>query len=384
MAFLHGVEVLESDSGARPVQEANASIIYICGTAPDADVDLFPLETPVLINGDLKLVAALDPGGKGAGSLYRALKGIYDQAKSIVIVSRVEEGADAAATAVAVAGDSILRTGVYSALNAQSVTGYEPKLILTTGFSDVPAVSAASYSVAEQLSAILIRDSENGTIAEAEAGAALYAERAYSLHPWLQVSDGSGGIIDEPASARVAGLIVKMDTTEGFWNSPSNHTINGVLGLSQPVSWSLSDPVSDANMMNEKGLATFIKASGIRLWGNRTNAADPKWMFLAHRRIADIVNESIKQSHLWAVDKNISKGYLDAVVDGVNDYGRGLVAKGALLGFKCWVDFDLTTDSALANGEVYFDYEFTPCPISEHITFTSIKSNYYLNVLQGE
>ena len=44
--FLHGVEVIELDDGARPIQTVKSSVIGLVGTAPQG-----PVNTPTLILG---------------------------------------------------------------------------------------------------------------------------------------------------------------------------------------------------------------------------------------------------------------------------------------------------------------------------------------------
>ena len=39
--FLHGVEVIEIDTGPRQIQTAKSSVIGLVGTAPDADAEAF-------------------------------------------------------------------------------------------------------------------------------------------------------------------------------------------------------------------------------------------------------------------------------------------------------------------------------------------------------
>ena len=51
--FLHGVEVVQIDNGARPIQTVRSSVIGVIGTAPEADASVFPVNTPVLIAGSL-------------------------------------------------------------------------------------------------------------------------------------------------------------------------------------------------------------------------------------------------------------------------------------------------------------------------------------------
>ena len=49
--FLHGVEVLNIDTGSRTIQAVSTSVVGIVGTAPNADPDAFPVDTPVLMAG---------------------------------------------------------------------------------------------------------------------------------------------------------------------------------------------------------------------------------------------------------------------------------------------------------------------------------------------
>ena len=115
------------------------------------------------------------------------------------------------------------------------------------------------------------------------------------------------------------------------------------------------------------------------LWGNRTTAADPKWAFLSVRRTADIIAESLQQAHLWAVDRNITKTYVEDVTEGVNAYLASLVNRGAILGGTCWPDPDLNSPANIQQGKVYFNFDFTPPYPAEHITFRSQLVNTYIS-----
>ena len=50
--YLHGIETIELDSPAGPVETVKSNVIGLVGTAPDADPDLFPLNTPVAVFAD--------------------------------------------------------------------------------------------------------------------------------------------------------------------------------------------------------------------------------------------------------------------------------------------------------------------------------------------
>ena len=91
--FLHGVEVVEITTGTRPIRTVRSGVIGIVGTAPDADATAFPADTPVLIAGDRRKAAKLDPNNAGRGTLPGALDAIFDQIGAMVVVVRVVEGA---------------------------------------------------------------------------------------------------------------------------------------------------------------------------------------------------------------------------------------------------------------------------------------------------
>lgn len=390
--FLHGVEVVEIDTGPRPIRTVKSSVIGLVGTAPDADPTAFPLDTPVLVAGSLAALASLDTTGNFAGTLPAALDGIFDQAGAMVVVVRVAEGADVAETEANVFGGVApgngAYTGVHALMGAQARLGVTPRILIAPGFThrqaagpDGPlanAVVAELLGIAERLRAVIVADGPNTSDADAIAFRGDWGSaRVYTVDPWVLVAR-DGAIVSEPASARVAGMIARIDNDRGFWWSPSNQEMFGIVGTSRPVDFALGDPNSRANHLNENEVATIIREDGFRLWGNRTCSADPKFAFLSVRRTADLINDSLLRAHLWAVDRNITRTYLEDVSEGVNAYLRALKAQGAILGGRCWPDPDLNSPANLAQGKVYFNLDFTPPYPAEHVTFRSHLVNDYL------
>lgn len=388
MAFLHGVEVIEIDAGPRPIQTVKSSVIGIVGTAPDADADAFPLNTPVVVAGSRKEAAGLDTVGDSNGTLPSAMDGIFDQIGAVVIVVRVEEGADEAGTLANVIGgvnaaDGNLE-GVHALVGAESVVGYAPRILIAPGFTHqrpgglANPVVAELQGIANRLRAVVIADGPNTTDTDAYTAAGDFgSDRIYLCDPWHKVTVGSD-ILDLPPSPRVAGLIAKVDNDTGFWASPSNNLISGIIGTTRPVDFKLGDANARANLLNENKVATTIRQNGFRLWGNRTLTADTKWVFLSVRRTADIINDSLLRAHLWAVDRGITKTYVEDVEEGVNNYLRDLVAMGAILGGKCWADPDLNSAANIQLGKVFFNFDFTPVYPAEHVTFRSHLVNDYI------
>lgn len=463
--FLHGVEVIDIDTGSRPISTVRASVIGIVGTAPDADATKFPLDTPVLIAGSRREAAALDMVGDGEGTLPSAVDTILDQTGAIIIVVRVEEGATDAETLANIMGGVNATTGnyegLYAFLGAESILGFAPRILIApgftqtrnaggitgvavttggTGYTSAPTVTftggagsgaaatatvvagvvtavtitdpgtgytsaptvgftggggtgaaaTASYGttgnqvvaeligIAEQLRGVIIADAPNTTDADAIAYAGDFgSKRVFLVDPKVMKT----ATVSEWTSSAVAGLLAKSDAERGWWWSPSNQNINGIVGTYRPIDFKLGDFNARANLLNEKKVATVIRQDGFRLWGNRTLSSDAKWAFLCVVRTADIIADSLTAAHLWAVDRGITKTYVTDVIEGVNNYLRYLTNIGAILGGECWADPDLNTPDQIAQGKIFFDFDFTPVYPAEHITFRSHLVDDYIKTI---
>lgn len=381
--FLHGTEVITIDKGPRTIRAIKSSVIGIVGTAPDADPAKFPLNTPVMVAG-----RRADAAGLGEiGTLPVAVDGVFDHIGAIMMIVRVAEAATEAETLSNIIGGTDNVTGaplgLQSLLSAKSTYGVAPRILIAPSFTQNLSVVNEFIPIAERLHGVIVADGPNSTDADALAyRAQIGSKRVYLVDPAVKAwSTTANAETVQPASARVAGLMARMDHEKGYWNSPSNELIN-VTGTARPIDFELGVRTSRANLLNEQEIATIIREEGYRLWGNRTCTSDPKWAFLKRVRIADMVDESIQQRHLWAVDRNIDLTYVEDVVEGVNDFGRSLVKRGALVDFKCWAEPDLNTIDDLEDGRATFDYDWVETPTAERITFRSqINRGYLTQVL---
>lgn len=353
-----------------------AAAVFLSGGTDEP----FPVNTPILIAGNQLEAAKLG----STGTLPAAIDGIFDQAGAMVVVIRVASNALPATEQANVIGGVNGATGEYEGIRAflaaPSRLGVTPRILIAPGYTHVQAVLTEMVSVATKLRAIIVADGPNTTDAAAIAYRNLFgSDRVYLVDPWVRVFDTTTGtVVVQPASARIAGVIAKSDDERGFWHSPSNRLIDGIIGPARTIDFSVGDATSRANYLNENEVATIIQAEGFRLWGNRSCASDQKMAFLKRRRIADMISDSIQAAHLWAVDRNIDRTYVEEVIEGVNAYGRSLIARGALVGFKCWAPANLNTVADLEAGVITFDFDWSDPATAEHITFRSIINNGYL------
>lgn len=390
-SFNHGVTLIEKDSGPRPIRTQRSAIIGIVGTAPEADADIFPLNEPVLIPGQPRMAALLG----ATGTLPNSIEGIFDQAGAAIVVVRVAQASTEALTMSNVIGGVDVSTGnrlgVHALLGSESKNGFCPRILIAPGFThqrpvdpDDATVKLANpvvselLGIANKLRAVIIADAPNTRDADAVDYAKDFGSgRVYVIDPYSKVNR-NGVIVEEPTSSRVAGVIARVDEERGFWWSPSNNEIYGIVGTGRPIEFSIGGGSSQSNLLNEMNVNTIIRQGGYRLWGNRTTSADPKFAFISVRRTADMINDAILRGHMWAVDRNITKGYLEEVVAGVNNYLSDLKAKGAILGGVCWAEKELNTAANITQGRVYFAFKFTPPYPAEDVIFTSYIVDDYL------
>lgn len=186
----------------------------------------------------------------------------------------------------------------------------------------------------------------------------------------------AGKTIAVPASAYAAGVFAKVE----FWESPSNQTVNGILGTEFPVAFALDDAQSTGQRLNAKHVATVVRQDGFRLWGARGagDETDLTTNQIQKVRIADAIREAILSSHRWAVAKGITANYLKAVQNGVKAFLDDLKTKGAIAGGDCAPDDEQNTAIHFNQGKVYWRYSFTPTPVAETLYFIEQITDSYL------
>lgn len=340
--------------------------------------EAFPLNTPVLINGSKLQASRL---GK-RGTLPPSIEGILNQIGALIVVVRVAEGVDDDATQTNVIGGTTagVRSGVQALLDAESEVSYKPRILLATGWTHqkdgatANPVQAALAEVAGKLHAVAIADGDNTTdTAATDRAEDSASDRVEIIDPWVKMTY-NGQTITWPASAARAGLIVSTDYNVGWWRSPSNLPLVGILGLGRPINFNDGDPTCNANVLNEGNVTTIIRRDGFRVWGNRCSNGS----FLSIRRVKDVIGESVQRAILDANDRNIVATFADFVIDSVNNYLATLQSLGAIVGGRCWADPDLNTPANISQGKVYFNLDFGPAYPAEQIQITLSTNDAYL------
>jgi len=377
-AYHHGVRVIEINNGTRPLRTVSTAVIGMVCTAADADALTFPLNKPVLLT-DAR--SAISKAGV-AGTLAKSLQAIVDQCDPLVIVVRVEAGADEATTTSNVVGSSATGnfTGLQALLAAQAQLGVRPRILGAPGL-DTEAVATALAIIAKKLRGMAYVSA--GTSAT-PSEAVLYrddfsARELMIIHPDFVAWDtATSTSLPAFATARALGLRAKIDQEQGWHKTLSNVAVNGVTGLNRDVHWDQQDPATDAGVLNAGDVTTLINLNGFRFWGSRTCSDEPLFAFESATRTAQVLSDTIADGMAWAIDKPMHPSLVKDIIESINAKFREMKSQGYIIGANAWYDEAANTAAGLAGGKLYIDYDFTPVPPLENLNLRQRITDRYL------
>lgn len=331
---------------------------------------------------DTTLLTAINAGTNVMSCSYKKLDGATVDAAQIIGTINGSTGA---------------RTGIKVFGLSYNLFGMRPKIIIAPGYSTLAAVATEMISCADANRAVALLDAPAGTTVSAAitgrgplgeiGGFASSSDRAVLCFPMVKAYDAySNANQNRPLSQFLAGVIASTDNEQGYWISPSNKEISGIVGVERTITWAVNDAQTDANLLNEKGILTLAQGfgTGIRTWGNRSAAfptvTAPK-NFINVRRVADILHESLELAMLQFIDKPLNQATIDSIRESVNAFMRTLIARGAIINGECTFDPAKNPTSELAAGHATFDIAFMPPTPMERITFESFIDINYLAAL---
>lgn len=288
----------------------------------------------------------------------------------------------------AIESNTQVRTGMKLFDYCFNQFGYNPKIFIAPGFTQVAGVANALKITANKFRAFNLIDAPAGTsisgvlIGRGPGGSIYFNTSDYRTilcYPQIKTYDtATGADADYWFSAFLAGVGAASDAKNGYWHSWSNKEIASATGVERKITWNYNDRGCEANQLNAAGVTTVAQGygTGIKVWGN-TSAAfpannDPK-TFYCGQRVDDIVSESIELGSVPDIDSPINRAFVDYLEAKGNNLINKLIQDGALLpGSKITFNKELNTASELAAGRIVFDrvYMF-PTP-AQTITFRSI------------
>lgn len=382
--YHHGVTVIEDSSGIRPITTISTAIIGIVCTADDADAKAFPLNTPVLLTN---VQDAIGQAGK-KGTLAKTLNAISLQSRPVTVVVRVPQGKDAAETTSNVVGTvnpDGTKTGIKALEASPGVVQVKPRILAAPGLDTQPVANALA-STAQTLRAfayIAARGDDGllvGTREEAIAYRKQFGQREIMViwPDFIAWDDTTSAAVTVPAVAYAVGLRAKIDQDTGWHKTLSNIAVNGVQGISKPVSWDLQNPATDAGLLNENQVTTLISRDGYRFWGSRTASADPLFEFENYSRTAEVLADTIAEAQFPVIDGAMVPKLPRDIIESIKAKLRSMVTNGYLIGASASYDMDRNGVADLKDGKLVVDYDYTPVPPLENLTLRQKITDSYL------
>nr|DAK87068.1 MAG TPA: tail sheath tube [Caudoviricetes sp.] len=384
MAAKFGVNVTVSAEAARPIAVESTTPIGIAGYEEVLENGLhFYMTTAKALEAlEAKYKAKKDASQAfKKGSIYRALKGIEDQAVNTQIILSVFTKDDDEDTS-----DEITecKSAVTAFAKAKSRFGYSPNLIIAPGFSHEDAIKGEIEKMATRLKATGIVDLKADDAAAAIVKMGDFGtNRLVAAYPNVNVwDDETNAYVYEGQSARIAGMIAHTDGQSefGYSDSYSNRVMIGVFGTQIDVDFELGETCT-ADELRAAKISTIIRESGFRAWGGETSDQDTIWKDLARVRVFDRISQACQKGVLFAIDKKADQLY--HAKRSVSELLRGLVGAKVLLGYELsWSEKN--TLANITDGKFYLDVRMQNNPIVKQLTLDFIYVDKYGETLMND
>jgi phage tail sheath protein FI len=273
-------------------------------------------------------------------------------------------------------------------------------LLVIPGITD-PGVLAEGVAYAERKRAFYIMDSPpnwdvdapstgnspNSPVDDLGVLPVPVSTNAAIYFPWLQTTDPvtnsktspvTNSPVTSPPSGFVAGIYAREDANYGVWKSPAGleTTLNGALGVVP------TGVMTDAQQgaLNQQGINCLRQfpslppvVYGARTLAYRDPALKDQWGYIAVRRMALFLEQSLYTNLTWAVFQPNDPALWQALTVDVSAFMLGLFRQGAFAGtkpseaFLVKCDNTTTTQTDINNGIVNILVGFAPLKPAEFV-----------------
>jgi len=339
------------------------------GTAAFVGMSEFgPSDTPTLVTSYGEFLALFGGSSGGLANPYLApsVAGFFVNGGQRLFVVRVVAGDDASLIGVDAGPGS--RTGLQSLIDEDEVS-----IVAIPGSSSqtVQTAMVVHCENAGDRMALLdpASDADVATVISQRAGLVSDDGFAAIYFPWVEAAP-AGELMWLPPSGLVAGIVAGTDPPD----SPV-----GPIATATGVSVAVSD--EDQDLLNPLGINAirFFSGQGIRVWGARTLAANPEWVYISIRRTEFFLEESIQEGTEWALSEP-NDGVLWAALESdivdflfdrwVEGWFQGAQSEDAYFG-RC--DASTMTQADLDTGRTVMLVGFAPVLPAEFVTFEVVQ-----------
>lgn len=396
-----GISITRIDSEPRPPVWSDMSVVGIIGTAPAADADVFPLDTPVfLYSDDATKLTALGATGtlRDAITLLNAQLGEFQVAAKVVVV-RVTEGVDATATIANIVGDGV-STGLQAFIAAGPELGVIPRLLCAPGFTSqretglANPVCAALPAICEKLLAHAVVDGPATTEQAAiDWRETISSHRLIPVDPAVKVF-ANGVTVVQPLSPAVVGIGVRRDHEKQGrpFHSWANQPVQGIVGPSRPINFSLTDGATEAQRLlsanigvllrGEMGVENAIGQGGFIFVGTDNAGEDDLWRFYNVTRGRDFIHLMLLRTLRFYLGRfNVTGQTIQGILNTMDTGLRNLKADGDVLGYEIKFTRDQNTPEELRQGRFTVNFAAEEAPVLRYLGIQSARYRPALDAL---
>ena len=399
-----GISITRIDNEPRPAVWSDMAVVGIIGTAPDADTDTFPLDTPVfLYSDDASKLTALGAAGtlRDAITLINAQLGEFQVAAKVVVV-RVDEGVDVDETIANIVGDGI-STGLNAFLEAGPLLGVIPRLICAPGHTSQRAVGesnpvcAALPAICAKLLAHAVVDGPATSSQDAiDWRETISSDRLIPVDPAARMLVGGVATV-VPLSPAVIGIGVRCDHEKQGrpFHSWANQAVQGIVGPSRPIGFSLTDGATEGQTLlshnigvllrGELGVETAIASGGYVFVGTDNAGEDDLWRFYNVTRGRDYIHLMLLRTLRFYLGRfNLTGQTIQAVQNTMVMAMRDLKADNDILGFEVKFTRDQNSPEELRLGRFTVSFAAEEAPVLRYLGIQSSRYRPALDALLGD
>jgi uncharacterized protein len=356
--------VVLKDIFPTPAPELMTGVPAFLGLVPDADVTKLPYNEPQM----LKLWTQF-PESKGEKKyLHYAVKGFFENGGQLCYIVRLKNLTEQALSEGLKALEYLDTIDLVCSPDIISSSAMRKILEHCDRMGDRFAILDGE----EDSTAGQIQQQRQAITQDISArSGALYA-------PWIQVENDLKQVEKDskffvPACGHIAGVYARSDRNGGFYSSPANYIVEGVLDIKQTFSNSDFARLHPTDAIGGVNCLRALPGRGIRIWGTRTLSADANWHYINVRRLFLNVSRWIERNLAAVVfEPNNFKLWI-RITRELTNYFESLRLKGALKGdspqeaFYVKCDAQTNPPSMQDTGNVITEIGLAPTIPSEFI-----------------
>jgi uncharacterized protein len=138
-----------------------------------------------------------------------------------------------------------------------------------------------------------------------------------------------------PPSGALAGIYAQTDANRGVWKAPANIGISGIIGLTDDITDREQEPMNISDTGKSVNAIRKFTGQGFVVWGGRTlNGNSNDWRYINVRRLANMIEESVKKAcNHYVFEPNTAQTWV-SVKGMIENYLTTLWTDGGLAGAK--------------------------------------------------